>query len=113
MNLDSLTIGEAKQLATMFGGGNVAPKPRDWGHAIVVLDRGFVYVGDASSDGEFLSITGARNIRLWGTTAGLAQLVTSGPTGNTKIDASHDVIAPMRAVISIHPTEAKLWTKCS
>lgn len=111
MNIDNLTIGEAKHLAAMFGGGNAAPKPRDWGHAIVVLDRGFVYVGHALSDGEFLHIKCARNIRVWGTTAGLAQLVTTGPTPNTKLDAMHDVIAPMRALISIHPTEAKLWAK--
>ena len=87
---------------------NSAP-PRDFGYAICVLDRGFVYVGNASSDGEFLTIKDGRNIRYWGTTEGLAQLVNGGPTPRTKLDAAHDIIVPIKALISVHSTEALKW----
>ena len=40
------------------------------GQHIVVLDRGFVYVGDVTIDGDFLRITDAKNIRYWGTKNG-------------------------------------------
>ena len=111
MNIDDLTIREAKKLATMFGGEKSESATLEtWPiYAIVVLDRGFVYVGLALRDGDFLRIDGAMNIRRWGTTRGLAELVTKGPTKSTEMDAAHDLIAPMRAVISIHPTKKELW----
>lgn len=70
------------------------------GTQIVVLDRGFVYVGKVSLNGETLTINNARNIRRWGTTKGLGELV-DGPTPNTKLDQVGKVIAPMRAVIHL------------
>jgi hypothetical protein len=62
------------------------------GPQIVVLDRGFIYHGNVTIDG-------AKNIRRWGTTAGLGQLAKDGPTGETVLDAAGIVVAPMRAVI--------------
>jgi hypothetical protein len=70
------------------------------GFAIAVLDRGFVYVGDVTCDDQWCVITNAKNIRQWGTTNGLGELV-SGPTSKTVLDQVGTVRAPMRAVISI------------
>ena len=70
------------------------------GFAIVVLDRGFVYVGDVSCDSEWCVIQNAKNIRVWGTTKGIGELV-SGPTSKTVLDTVGTIRAPMRAVISI------------
>ena len=110
MNIDDLSIGQAKALIGYFGNEHRS-RPRDFGFAVVILDRGFVYVGNAASDGEFLTISKARNIRYWGTTEGLAELINAGPTVKTKLDAEQVVVAPMRAVISIHPSEAKVWAR--
>ena len=79
------------------------------GYAIVVLDRGFVYVGTAEVDSDWCIITNARNIRAWGTTQGLGELATNGPTESTKLDIIGTVRAPMRAVISIIDTEESKW----
>lgn len=68
---------------------------------IVVLDRGWVYVGKAAEQGDKLVIEDARCIRYWGTTRGLGQLAADGPTPNTKLDPVGRLIAPMRAVISV------------
>ena len=78
------------------------------GAAIVVLDRGFVYVGNVTIDGDWCVIERAQNIRVWGTTKGLGELV-SGPTKDTKLDPVGTVRAPMRAVISIIDTKAEAW----
>ena len=75
---------------------------------IVVADRGFVYVGCVKQDADFVTLTNARNIRVWGTTAGLGELV-SGPTKSTKLDLVGTVSIPMRAVISIIDTEQGKW----
>jgi len=79
------------------------------GTAIVVLDRGFVYIGNVAVYGDWCLIENAKNIRVWGTTNGLGELV-NGPTKDTKLDAVGNVRAPMRAVISIIDAKADKWT---
>ena len=79
------------------------------GFAIVVADRGFVYVGDVKSDEQFCVVENARNIRRWGTTKGLGQLALEGPTSDTVLDAVGTVRIPSRAVISIIDSEAAKW----
>ena len=78
------------------------------GTAIVVLDRGFVYVGKVTVDGDWCIIESAKNIRKWGTTKGLGELV-NGPTKTTELDTVGTVRSPMRAVISIIDTKDEAW----
>jgi hypothetical protein len=73
---------------------------------IVVLDRGFVYVGKVADEGDNIKISKARNIRRWGTTRGLGELAIGGPTKDTTLDDVGTVLAPKRAVI--HLIECKL-----
>ena len=79
------------------------------GVAIVVLDRGFVYVGKVTIDGDWCVIESAKNIRIWGTKKGLGELV-DGPTKDTKLDDVGTVRAPMRAVISVIDVNVSKWT---
>ena len=79
------------------------------GFAVVVIDRGFVYVGDVVCNDDWCVISNAYNIRVWGTTEGLGELVRSGPTTETKLDAVGVVRAPMRAIISVIDSEASKW----
>ena len=108
MKLDDLTIGDAKRLAAMFGGQS-ASADQDYGWQVVVLDRGFVYVGEVRREGDMYVMPAGRNIRYWGTDKGLHQLVTSGPTKDSKIDAPALVRIPARALISLHATDGALW----
>ena len=78
------------------------------GTAIVVLDRGFVYVGKVTVEDDWCRIEQAKNIRVWGTTNGLGELV-NGPTGKTVLDAVGSLRAPMRAVISIIDVNEEKW----
>ena len=79
------------------------------GFAIVVADRGFVYVGDVNIVSDWCNVTNARNIRQWGTERGLGQLALEGPTPKSVLDAIGTVRIPMRAVISVIDTEAAKW----
>lgn len=58
---------------------------------IVVADRGWIFVGDCEdhADGS-VTIRNTKNIRRWGTTNGLGELV-NGPTANTKADSYGEV----------------------
>jgi hypothetical protein len=78
------------------------------GVAIVVLDRGFVYVGNTRFEGDWCYMTNAKNIRVWGTTKGLGELV-SGPLKDTKLDNVGTLMAPIKAVIHVIDVDEKAW----
>lgn len=58
---------------------------------IVILQRGWIYVGRFEKDGNNCKIHQGSNIRTWGTTKGLPELV-HGPTSSTKLDKCEGVI---------------------
>jgi hypothetical protein len=76
---------------------------------ICVLDRGWVYVGHTEMDENFLTITNAKNIRAWGTTKGIGELV-NGPLPNTRLDFTGTVKVPARAIISLIDVEQGKWS---
>lgn len=96
---------EIQLIAAVVAALNQSQKKADpeiAGQHIVVLDRGFVYVGNVRINGDFLHITDAKNVRHWGTKNGLGEL-RNGPLKETKLDEIGDVIAPMRALIHLVP----------
>ena len=81
IELDEVTIKGRRYIPADSG------KPAEIGEKrIIVADRGWVFVGacDDHADGS-VTIRGAKNIRRWGTTAGLGQLV-NGPLSSTVAD---------------------------
>ena len=53
---------------------------------ILVLQRGWVIVGNVTQNGDYLTITDTSVIRVWGTTKGIGEIAISGPTSKTKLD---------------------------
>ena len=102
-NVENMTLKDLKE----FFASNEAKPSGDM--KIVVLDRGFVYVGKVTVDAEWVHIVSAKNIRIWGTTKGLGELALKGPTSKTTLDDVGIVKAPLRALISLIDTDAKLW----
>ncbi len=108
MNIDDLTIGEAKSLASLFAG---AAQSVEHGLCLVVADRGHVWVGVVRTDAEWAYVQGARIVRVWGTTRGLNQLAVDGPLPNTKLDAAATIVkVARRAVIALVPCETSKWS---
>jgi hypothetical protein len=58
---------------------------------IVVLQRGWVYIGCFERNGNDCKLHNAYNIRSWGTTKGLPELV-NGATTSTKLDKCEGVV---------------------
>ena len=67
------------------------------GMNIVVVDSGFVYVGNVTIQGNYVIVGNALNIRKWGTSLGLGEL-RNGPTKDTITDDCGSVIVPMNKV---------------
>ena len=54
---------------------------------IVILQRGWIVVGDFSQEGQHCTLEKSSVIRSWGTSKGLGQLALEGPQSSTKLDA--------------------------
>jgi len=77
---------------------------------IVVLQRGWVVVGQVTRTENEVGITDASVIRRWGTKAGLGELASNGPTPSTVLDPSPTIrVHPLAVVLSIDCVEEK-WT---
>ena len=79
------------------------------GLALVVADRGFVWVGKVVTTQDWVEIENARPVRRWGTKEGLGQLAKEGPLANTVLDAAADLKVSRKALIAIIPCEAEKW----
>lgn len=58
---------------------------------IVILQRGWIYIGRLERNGNDCKLHSAYNIRTWGTTKGLPELV-NGATSSTKLDKCEGVV---------------------
>lgn len=76
---------------------------------IVVLQRGWVAVGNYTESGDEGILTDAKIIRRWGTAKGLGQLAANGPTGNTVLDPAGTVRFHKLGVVMTFDTEASKW----
>ena len=76
---------------------------------IVIAQRGWVFVGRWSQDGEMVTLTDAKNIRTWGTTKGLGELAQTGPTGKTVLDPAGTVRMHILGVVATLDTQVTTW----
>ncbi len=81
------------------------------GLQIAILDRGFVFVGNVTTDGDWMTITNAQCVRRWGTTEGLGELAAKGPLNATVLDPAGTIRAPIRALIGLIACEAVSWKR--
>lgn len=114
MRIEDLTIGQAREVARLISTAPAGPAPdqlapEQCGLQIVVLDRGWVYVGRVTLDGDWVIIEDARCVRRWGTTRGLGEIATGGPTPETQLDPCPTVRAPRRALIHLISCEESAW----
>lgn len=79
------------------------------GVKIAILDRGWVVVGEYSSEGDIHYIDNGAVIRNWGTTKGLGEIAEGGPTSSTKLDACPKV--SFKNYVAFIDCSAEKW-KC-
>jgi hypothetical protein len=70
---------------------SIVPIQYDGDIKIVILQRGWVYIGRFERNGNDCKLHNAYNIRTWGTTKGLPELV-NGATSSTKLDKCDGVV---------------------
>ena len=81
--------------------------PSEW--RIVVAQRGWVFVGRYTQDGDEVTLSDAKNIRTWGTTKGLGELAATGPTSKTVLDPAGTVRLHHLAIVVTLDTKVTTW----
>lgn len=77
---------------------------------IVILQRGWVMVGDYKMGSDGVTISNAKSIRRWGTTEGLGQL-RSGPRPDTNLDQIGNFNChPLQVIGTITDLDQEKWT---
>lgn len=75
---------------------------------IVVLQRGWIVVGNVHRTESEVRITDCSVIRVWGTSHGLGEIAKNGPTSKTKLDPCPAVTAhPLSVVLYMNVNESK------
>ena len=86
-------------------------KSIDYGRQIVILQRGWVFVGLMKRIGNECELTDAATIRNWGTTKGLGEIAEGGPTAKTVLDLCPTVRFHWLTVVGIIECHEQNWSK--
>ncbi len=76
---------------------------------IVILNRGWVVVGNFSEKGDDCTLTNASVIRSWGTTKGLGELAENGPLTSTKLDSCPNVHFNKMTMVARMDVDESKW----
>lgn len=83
----------------------------EYGRQIVILQRGWIFVGLMTRKGNECQLTDASTIRNWGTTKGLGEIADGGPTGSTKLDPCPTVRFHFLTMVGQIECNEKNWSK--
>jgi hypothetical protein len=79
---------------------------------IVVLQRGWVMVGRLERSGSDCKLHSASVIRNWGTTKGLGEIASAGPTSSTKLDPTSGLVEfDYLTVVAAISCNSSAWAK--
>ena len=114
MNIDDLTIGEAKRLAAMFGAPvTTAPAYSDKPERAVVIctDKRGVFFGYTAETGETMTLRKARMCVYWPSEQrGVLGLASDGPKKGAKISPATDgTFMGVTCVLECTEAAVKAW----
>ena len=82
----------------------------DHGFCIVIIDKGFIYVGNLTTDDKFITIYKPKNIRTYSSGKGLLWHAGNGSKDMVLNPYDHLLKAPLDKLIHFIPTDPKLWS---
>lgn len=88
MNIDDITIKQARELSIMFNTGRISCQhPLVGKKVLVILPGRFIYIGTLEQHGEHYVMNDAQNVRYWKERKNaLGGLAKYGPISGDKID---------------------------
>jgi len=83
----------------------------EFGLNLVIVDNGFVYVGNVIYDEGYYIVVNCANVQKAGTERGFGQIAFEGPTNNTVLDYSPHILVPANRVCHLMKCVDDKWTK--
>ncbi len=109
IKIEELTIGQVKELKKMFACDSMVTSEKELGKHIVVLQRGWVVLGDLTKKGEEYTLTNGFVIRRWGTKNGLGELALNGKQTNTELETIPETKFHELTVIMMIKVDESKW----
>lgn len=99
MDIDNLTIKQARELASIFGSGTEELKPLEQKRVVLVVDRGWIFAGNQSrtSDG-YVRLDDAVHVFRW-ETIGFAKMLTEWKDSRVDLRSCDAVEVPEDAIV--------------
>ena len=110
MDLNELTIGNLKELNKILNYQKEFVEV-EMGINIVILDRGWVLVGELSKKGSVYHLKKGSVVRVWGTSKGIGEIAENGPTSHTILDSIPETIFSESSYIMFVKCEDSAWKK--
>lgn len=76
---------------------------------IAILQRGWVFIGKFSQEGQKCKLESAFNIRRWGTSEGLGELALQGKQSETKLDKVGTVTFHELTTVALIECNQDVW----
>ena len=111
MNIDDLTIGEAKSIAKALASNETTgSENEDFGLVLCQFIGRFVFVANLSIKGKLCYLTNVRNVRYWDERPnGLGDVAVGGPVAGDKIDDWPDQIVPFDKLGPFMSANKEYW----
>ena len=93
----------------VINGVEYVKKESDAPIKIVILQRGWVMVGNLERTGSDCVLKNAAVVRVWGTKRGLGEIAQAGPTKDTILDKCGTVHFDWLTVVAAIDCEASKW----
>lgn len=90
-------------------GSEISNEPKNSNIKIVILQRGWAFIGRWVEDGDNCALDNAYCIRRWGTTKGLGELALEGKKSNTTLDKAGRVEFHRLTVVATINAREDLW----
>lgn len=82
-----------------------------FGLNLVVVDNGFVYVGNVVLEEGYYIVVNCANVQKAGTERGFGQIAFDGPTSSTVLDYSPHILVPANRVCHLMKCVDDKWKK--
>jgi len=112
VNINDLTIGQAKELAAAFGSTTQASEhPIFNGPVIAQFIGRFVFVCNLEIRAGYCYLTNVRNVRYWAEREnGLGGFADLGPISGDRIDDWPDQVIPIDKLGPVMPANMEKWS---
>ena len=110
MDIDQLTIGQAKHLSAMFSQKPESKPPKFDGPVVAQFIGRFVFVCYLEIKDGFCYLSNVRNVRYWeARDNGLGDLATEGKIHGDKIDIWPDQVIPLDKLGPVMKASLEHW----